>query len=102
MLQPRYSTGDTKMKLNSRSVTSGVGRFQVRATPGSTGTGPRMGITTGGWQGAGTVRPMKAHIGTIPTMITTGKAGSCMKATGIMKITTGTTDVTAITSIVTA
>ncbi|MGD0792950.1 MAG: YXWGXW repeat-containing protein [Terriglobales bacterium] len=46
--------------------------------------------------------PYKAHIGIIPTMITTGKAGSCMKATGIMRITTGTTDTSAITSTVAA
>jgi hypothetical protein len=59
-----------------------------------------MGITIGGWQGAGTVRPMKAHIGTILTMITTSKAGSCMKATGIMRITAGTTEMTAITTII--
>jgi hypothetical protein len=41
---------------------------------------------------------MKEQLGTIPTMITTGKAGKCMKATGIMTTTTGSTDMTAITS----
>jgi len=43
---------------------------------------------------------MRARIGTIPTMITTGKAGSCTKATGIMRITTETTDVTTIIAII--
>jgi hypothetical protein len=42
---------------------------------------------------------MKAPIGIIPTTITTGEDGSYTKATGIMKITTATTDVTATTTI---
>jgi hypothetical protein len=46
-----------------------------------------MGITIGGWQGAGTDRHTKGPIGTIPITITTSKAGRCMRATGIMKIT---------------
>ena len=79
------------------TATSGVGRSQVRDMPGSTGTGRRMGIAISGWLGAGIVRPTKGHIGTILIMITTGKAGSCMKGTGIMRITTGTTVMTAIT-----
>jgi hypothetical protein len=40
---------------------------------------------------------MKGHIGIILTMITTGKGGSCMKGTGIMRITTGITVMIAIT-----
>jgi hypothetical protein len=40
---------------------------------------------------------MKGHIGTILTMITIVKAGRCMKGTGIMRITTGITVMTAIT-----
>jgi hypothetical protein len=41
---------------------------------------------------------MKEQLGTIPTMITTGKAGNCMKATGIMTTMIGITGTTAITN----
>lgn len=67
-----------------------VDRTRVRAMPGSTVIGRRTGVTMRGWLDGGIVLLMKAHIGTIPTTITTGRVGSCMKATGIMKITKGT------------
>jgi len=61
---------------------------------GSRGIGPRMGITTGGWRGVGSVRPTKGRIGLILTTIITGKAGDCMKATGIVRTTTEIADTT--------
>jgi hypothetical protein len=69
-----------------------VDRSPVRDTPGSTDIGPRTGVTMPGCQDAGTVRLMKGRIGTILTTITSGKAGNCMKAIGIMRTTTGTTE----------
>lgn len=51
------------------------------------------------YRGAGTGHPMREHIGTILTTITTSKAGSCMKATGIMKTTSGIADTMAIITI---
>jgi hypothetical protein len=48
-----------------------------------------MGVTTGGWPGIGNVHLTKGHIGLILTTITIVKAGGCMKATGIVRITTG-------------
>ena len=71
---------------------SGVARVQVQATPGSAGTGPHRGTAISGYQGAGTVRLMQGHVGAVPAMSTSGKAGSCVRATGIMTITTVVTD----------
>jgi hypothetical protein len=59
-----------------------------------------MGTTTGGWQGVGTVRPTKGRTGVILITITIVKAGGCMKATGIMRITTGIGATTKITTII--
>ena len=44
--------------------------------------------------GTGSVRRTRARIGTIPITITIVKAGDGMKATGIVRITTGITDAT--------
>jgi hypothetical protein len=57
-----------------------------------------MGIITGGRQGIGSVRPMREHIGFILTTITIVKAGDCMKATGIVRTTTGIAGTTTITT----
>jgi hypothetical protein len=63
-----------------------------------------MGITTGGWRGVGSVRPTKERIGIILTTITIAKAGDGMKATGIVRTTTGiaNTTVTKTTTIIEA
>jgi hypothetical protein len=73
-------------------------RCQVQDTPGLTGTGLRTVITIAGWLDDGTIRHMRELPGTILTTTITGKAGSCMKATGIMKTTTGITGMEAITT----
>jgi len=53
-----------------------------------------MGITTGGSRGVGSVRPTRARIGIILTTITIEKAGDGMKATGIVRTTTGIASMT--------
>ena len=60
-------------------------------------TGRRMGIAIPGWGDGGTISPMKERLGTIPTTITTSKAGSCMRVIGTMTIT-DTMAITMITS----
>lgn len=80
-------------------VTKNVGLSRVQATPGSRAIGLRTGATTGGSQDDGTVRRTKAHIGTILTTITNGKAGNCMKGIGITRTTTETTKIMASTMI---
>jgi len=57
-----------------------------------------MGITTGGWQGIGSIRLTKEHIGFILTTITIVKAGDCMKAIGIVRTTIGIAGTTTITT----
>ena len=54
--------------------------------------GPLMGVITPGCQDAGTARRMKGPIGTILTTTTSGKAGNCMKAIGIVRTTIETTE----------
>jgi hypothetical protein len=44
-------------------------------------------VTIAGWRAVGINRPTRELTGIIPTMITISKAGSCMKAIGIMMIT---------------
>jgi hypothetical protein len=60
--------------------------------------GPTRASLSLGGRPLGPFALCKEQLGTIPTMITTGKAGNCMKATGIMTTTTVNTDMTAITS----
>ena len=85
------------------SVTKNAVRNQVQVSSGLEVTGPRTDGITGGWRDAGTILPMKGHIGTIRTMITINRVGSSMKATGIMKTTTAITmtrvTITTITSL---
>jgi hypothetical protein len=57
-----------------------------------------MDITNGGWQGIGSVRPTKEHIGFILITITIVKAGDCMKAIGIVRTTIGIAGTTTITT----
>jgi hypothetical protein len=75
-------------------------RCQVRDTPGLTGTGLRTVVTIAGWLDDGTVRHMRELPGAILTTTITSKAGSCMKATGIMKTTTPMREMRAITTII--
>jgi len=82
-----------------RFVTRSADRLQAPDTLGWKVIGLQMGVTIGGLLVVGTVRLMKEPIGTIPTMTTTGRVGRCTKATGTMKITTATTDVTVTTTI---
>ena len=57
-----------------------------------------QGAAISGFQGDGTVRPMKAHIGRVPAMNTSGKAGSCVKVTGTATIADRDTTTTTITN----
>ena len=79
-----------------------VGRNRVPVTHGLMVIGRHMGgVTTSGWEGAGIVPLMKAHIGTILTTIITGRVGKCMKATGTMRITTESTGTMARITVIT-